>query len=74
MLVDQRDGTMLHFRSRITLGMNVGNLFEFQRSFQRDREIVLSPEEEKVLSLDVLKRHSFDIFVSGKNALDLSGH
>ena len=39
-LVDQRDGTMLHLRRWITLGMDIGDLLELQGTFERSRELI----------------------------------
>ena len=65
---------MLHFCRGITFGMDVGNLFQLQSSFQSHGEIVLSAQEEKTLSLRVLQRDGLDVFIPGENFLDEAGN
>ena len=43
-LIDERDGSMLHFTRGIALGVNVADLLQFQRALQGDG-VVLSPTE-----------------------------
>ena len=42
--VDQGDRTMLHFPSRVALGMAVGDLLQLQGSFERDRIVDASSQ------------------------------
>ena len=46
--IDQSDGTMLHFSCRITLGMDIRNLFELQGSFESNRIIDASAEIKRI--------------------------
>ena len=47
-LVDQRDGTVFHLGRRIPLRVDIGDLFELECPFQRDREVVTAAEIEGV--------------------------
>ena len=46
--VDQRQRTMLELASGIALGMNVGHFLELQCTFQRDRKLRATAEEQRV--------------------------
>ena len=50
-LVDERDRAVLHLAGRIALGVNVGDLLELQRAFERDRIVDAAPEIEEVAAL-----------------------
>src|SRR5918992_448002 len=47
MLVHEGDGTVLHLTGRVTLGWNVGDLLELQRTLERHRVRRTAPEEER---------------------------
>ena len=47
-LVDERDRPVLHLTRRITLGVDVRDLFQLQRAFERDRVVDAAAEIEKV--------------------------
>ena len=47
-LVDQRVGPVLHLARRITFGVNVGDLFQLQRAFERDREMNAAAQEQEI--------------------------
>src|ERR1700730_7481921 len=47
-LIDERDGTMLHLPGGIALGVDVGDLFELERPFERDRVMDPAAQEEEV--------------------------
>ena len=55
-LVDQRDRPVLHLAAGIALGVDVGDLLQLQRAFQRDREGRAAAHVEDVARLgeDVL--------------------
>jgi Zn-dependent protease with chaperone function len=53
LLVDERDGAVLHLAARVALGVNVGDLLELQRALERDRVHGPAPEEEEVLRVQV---------------------
>ena len=48
LLVDQRDRTVLHFAGRIALGVDVRNLLQLQRAFERDRIVDAAAEKQEV--------------------------
>src|SRR5262249_10579551 len=48
LLVDQRDGTMLHLGRRVTLGVDVADLLEFERTLEGDREVVPATKVQEV--------------------------
>ena len=56
LLVNQRDRPVLHFRRGITLGVDVGNLLELERAFERDGKGVAAAEEEEVVGLRIFQR------------------
>ena len=41
---------MLHLAGRIAFGVDVGDLLQLQRAFQRDREVDAAAEKQKILS------------------------
>ena len=47
-LVDQRVGPVLHLAGRIALGVDVGDLLELQRAFERDREVDAAAQEQEI--------------------------
>src|SRR5207249_4324515 len=47
-LVDQRDRTVFHLTGRVTFGVDVGELFQFERAFQGDRELDAAAEIQEV--------------------------
>ncbi len=47
--VNQRVRPVLHLARRIPLGVNVGNLLQLQRAFERDREVDPAAQVEEVL-------------------------
>ena len=49
--VDQRDGAVLEFARRITLGVDVADFLKLQRPFKRDRIKPAAPQEQHVLRL-----------------------
>ena len=49
--VDEGNGSMLHFCSRIALGMNIGNLLQLQRTLQGQWIVVAAAEIEAVLCI-----------------------
>ena len=48
-LVDQRVRSVLHLTGRIAFGVNVGDLLQLQRAFERDREVNAAAEIKKIL-------------------------
>ena len=51
LLVDQRDRTVLHLAGRIAFGVDVGDLLQLQRAFERDRIVDAAAEEQEVAAL-----------------------
>ena len=60
-LVDERDGPVLHLARRVPLGVDVRDLLELERALERDREPRAAPEEEHVLGAHVLLRERADV-------------
>ena len=54
-LVYQGYGTVLHLGRRVTLGMDVGDLLEFQGAFQGNRKIIATTQVEEM-------GHVFELF------------
>ena len=48
-LVNQRDGAVLHLSGGVALGVDVGNLLQFERPFQCDGVIDAPPQVEEML-------------------------
>ena len=48
LLVDERDRPVLHLAGRIALGVDVGDLLQLQRAFERDRVVDAAAEVEEV--------------------------
>ena len=48
LLVDERDGPVLHLAGRIALGVDVRDLLQLERAFERDRIVDAAAEVEKV--------------------------
>ena len=51
LLVDERDRPVLHLAGRVALGVDVRDLLQLQRAFERDRIVDAAPEIEKVAAL-----------------------
>ena len=71
LIVDQRDGAVLHFRGRIAFGVEVGDFLELQRTLQGHGEIILPAEEEKVFRRRVFLRQFLDRVVLGEDRFEL---
>jgi hypothetical protein len=51
LIVNQRNGAMLHFGCRIALGMYVGYLLQLQGPFQRKREVISPAQVQEVADI-----------------------
>ena len=51
LLVDERDRPVLHLARRIPLGVDVRDLFQLQRAFERDRIVDAAPEIQEIAAL-----------------------
>ena len=60
--IDECDGPVLHLGGGVTLCMNVRDLLELQRPFQRNGKVVPTPEEQRVLRQRVRVRELFNFF------------
>src|SRR5512140_1847666 len=49
--IDERNGPVLHFRSRVTFSVNVGDFLELKGAFERNWEAVLPSEKKEVLRI-----------------------
>ena len=52
-LVDERDGAVLHLPGRIALGVDVRDLFELERALERDREAGAAAQKQHVRRVHV---------------------
>ena len=59
-LIDQRDWAVFHLARRVALGVDVGNLLEFQRAFVGNRHVDAAPEIQTIA----------DVFEGQRNLLD----
>ena len=64
---------MLHLAGRIPLGVDVGDLLQLQRAFQRDRIVNAAPEEEEILRFVVAMRQILDLPLLLQDGLELVG-
>jgi len=60
MVVHQRQGPVLQFSRRIGLGVNIGNLLEFERAFEGDGELLAATEKQGVLLFHIGFKGGFD--------------
>ncbi len=72
-LVDQRIGTVLHFAGGIAFGVNVGDLFQFERALKGNREVNAAAKEEKVLRALIGTRQFLDFLLAGEHRLQVPG-
>ena len=63
---DQRQCSMLEFPCRISLGMDIGNLFQFQRTFHRDRIIDRAADEKHIIIEPILLGKGLDFLAVGQ--------
>jgi hypothetical protein len=66
LVVDERDGAVLHLASRIAFGVDVGNFLELERALERDRVVDAAAEIEEVARLAVLARDFFDLALAAR--------
>ena len=64
---DQRDGTVLHLSGGIALGVDIGNLLQFQRPFQCDGKGGATPEIDHVTGLGHVSRDGAQLFIVIEN-------
>ena len=57
---------MLHLAGRKTLGVNVGNLLELERAFQRDGIVNTAAQKEKILGAIVLFGQLLTLLIAGQ--------
>ncbi len=57
-LVDQREGAVLHLPRRVPLGVDVGDLLELQRPLESDRVVDVPPQEQEVATVVISLRES----------------
>src|SRR6185295_11121027 len=70
-LIDERVRTVLHFACGIAFGVNVGNLFELQRAFERDWIIDAAAEVEKIVRTMKLARELLDLLIAAEQSFHL---
>ena len=64
---------MLHLAGGIAFGVDVGNFFQLECAFERDRIVDAAAEEEKVLRPRVLLGELLARFFARQNLLQLAG-
>ena len=72
--VDQRVRPMLHFAGRIAFRVNVGNLLQLERAFERDREMNAAPKKKKIVRAEQLACQIFVLLIVGQNRFELAGY
>ncbi len=73
LFINQSDRPVLHFPGRITFGVDIGDLLQFQRALQGDRVLVAPPEVEKVVNMHQAVRDLLDLGIQLQALLDLAG-
>ena len=53
--INERNGAVFHFRREIAFGVDIGNLFEFQRALEGDREGVAAAQEEEIVGFGIFQ-------------------
>ena len=71
--VDQRIGTVLHFAGGIAFGVNVGDLFQFERALKGNREVDAAAKEEEVLCALIGARQFLELLLAGEHGLQRPG-
>lgn len=74
LFANQGDGPVLHFSGWIAFGMDIGNLFQLERTLERDREHQLPAEEEAVFVVRIFLGDCRDLIVLLEDLFDLRGH
>ena len=72
LLVDQRVGAMLHLARGIAFGVDVGDLLQLERAFERDGEMDAAAEEEKVGGAEKLAAQFLVVRVVREDGFELS--
>ena len=72
-LVDQRVGPVLHLAGRIAFGVDVGDLLQLERAFERDGEMHAAAEEEEIGGAVQLAAQGFVDGVVGEHGFELAG-
>src|SRR5262249_47994380 len=62
LLVDEGDGAVFHFAGGVAFGVDVGNLFELEGAFERNRVVVAAAEEEEVAGVAVAAGDDLDLW------------
>ena len=60
---------MLHLAGGVAFGVDVGNFFELQGTFECDRVVDAAAEEEEILGADILLGEIFTQFFVGEQVL-----
>ena len=74
LLVDQGNGSVLHFGGRIPLGMDVGDLLEFQSSFQSHGIVISPPQVDEIAGIGKYLRELADRGVELEGLLHALGN
>ena len=65
---------MLELGAGMPFGKEIGDLFHFERAFERDREIELPAEEKHAVRIDILFRNCLNLIAQSQNCFDLAGN
>ena len=64
---------MLELPGRIGFGMNIGNLLEFQGTFEGNRVVDSASHEENMVGGQIAVGHKLKLLLIGKQSLNLIG-
>ena len=70
-LVDEGVGAVLHLSGRVAFGVDVGNLLQLQRPFQRQRVVDAAAQKKKVAAAEEMSGQLFDLVVAVQDLLQL---
>jgi hypothetical protein len=70
-LVDQGVRAVLHFAGGISLGVNLGNLIQLERVFERDGIVNTASQEERILRPLVFLGQFRNVFVASQTVSEL---
>lgn len=68
--VDQRQRTVFQLACRVGFRVDVGDLFQLQRAFQRDRVLIATTQEQSVVLIREIFSQRLNAFVLRQHLLD----
>ena len=69
-LVDQRDGPVLHLAGRITLGVNVRDLLQLERAFERNRIVDAAAQVQEIRAVVEPRGEVLDLLAGMQNLFE----